>query len=141
MCSYFHKLCCAQSCPILCGPMDCSPPDFSVHGIIQPRILKWIAIPILQEVFLTQGLNLLLLHLLYWQEYSLLLALHPHNNTLQYKLFNILLFLLKIFHEDVSIQVHTERLYPFSWIIIILLTISYLNILRMFIIFYFVKQC
>ena len=26
-------------------PMDCSPPDFSVHGIFQARILEWVAIP------------------------------------------------------------------------------------------------
>ena len=34
-----------QSCPILCDPMDCSPPDSSVHGILQARILEWVAIP------------------------------------------------------------------------------------------------
>ena len=33
-----------QSCPALCNPMDCSPPGFSVHGILQVRILEWIAI-------------------------------------------------------------------------------------------------
>ena len=33
-----------QSCP-LCNPMDCSPPDFSVHGILQARILECIAMP------------------------------------------------------------------------------------------------
>ena len=32
-----------QSCPTLCGPMDCSPPGSSVHGIFQARILEWIA--------------------------------------------------------------------------------------------------
>ena len=35
----------AQSCPTLCNPMDCSPPGSSVHGILQARILEWIAIP------------------------------------------------------------------------------------------------
>ena len=25
--------------------MDCSPPGFSVHGILQARMLKWVAIP------------------------------------------------------------------------------------------------
>ena len=35
----------AQSCLTLCDPMDCSPPDFSVHGILQARILEWVAIP------------------------------------------------------------------------------------------------
>ena len=33
-----------QSCLILCDPMDCSPPGFSVHGILQARILEWVAI-------------------------------------------------------------------------------------------------
>ena len=32
-----------QSCPTLCNPTDCSPPGFSVHGILQARILEWIA--------------------------------------------------------------------------------------------------
>ena len=34
----------AQSCPTLCDPMDCSLPDSSVHGILQARILEWVAI-------------------------------------------------------------------------------------------------
>ena len=33
----------AQSCPTLCNPMACSLPGFSVHGILQARILKWVA--------------------------------------------------------------------------------------------------
>ena len=28
----------------LCNPMDCSPPGFCVHGILQSRILEWVAI-------------------------------------------------------------------------------------------------
>ena len=35
----------AQSCPTLCDPKDCSPPVSSVHGILQARILEWLAIP------------------------------------------------------------------------------------------------
>ena len=35
----------AQLCPTLCDPMDCNPPGSSVHGILQARILKWVAIP------------------------------------------------------------------------------------------------
>ena len=35
----------AQSCPTLCNPVDCSPPGSSVHGILQARILGWVAIP------------------------------------------------------------------------------------------------
>ena len=43
-------LCCAvclvaQSCPTLDDSMDCSLPGSSVHGILQARILEWVAIP------------------------------------------------------------------------------------------------
>ena len=34
-----------QSRPILCDPMDRSPPGSSVHGILQARTLGWVAIP------------------------------------------------------------------------------------------------
>ena len=33
-----------QSCPTLCDPVDCSLRGSSVHGILQARILKWVAI-------------------------------------------------------------------------------------------------
>ena len=28
-----------------CDPVDCSPAGFSVHGILQTRILEWVAMP------------------------------------------------------------------------------------------------
>ena len=34
-----------QSCPTLCNPLDSSPPGSSVHGILQARILEWVAMP------------------------------------------------------------------------------------------------
>ena len=34
-----------QSCPTFCDPMDCNPPGSSAHGILQARILEWIAMP------------------------------------------------------------------------------------------------
>ena len=36
----------AQSYLTLCDPMNCSPPGSSVHGILQARILEWVAIPL-----------------------------------------------------------------------------------------------
>ena len=33
-----------QSCPTLCDPVDGSPPGSSVHGILQARLLEWVAI-------------------------------------------------------------------------------------------------
>ena len=49
-----HSICCdtpdvhAQllwSCITLCNPMDCTPPGFSVDGILQARIPEWVACP------------------------------------------------------------------------------------------------
>ena len=52
-----------QLCPTLCDPMDCSPPGLSVHGILQARILEWVAISFSREIFPTQRLKLGLLYL------------------------------------------------------------------------------
>ena len=47
LCYYLPRMhACAkslQSCPTLCDPMDCSLPGSSVHGILQERILEWVA--------------------------------------------------------------------------------------------------
>ena len=34
----------AESCPTLCGPMDCSQPGSSIRGISQARVLEWVVI-------------------------------------------------------------------------------------------------
>ena len=47
----------AQLCLTLWDPMDCSPPGSSVHGIVQARILEWVAILLLLGTFLTQGIK------------------------------------------------------------------------------------
>jgi len=39
-----------QSCPTPCDPMDCSPPVSSVLGILQARILEWVAIPTFRDM-------------------------------------------------------------------------------------------
>ena len=48
---------CVQLCPTLGDSMDCSPPGSSVREIFQARILEWIAISLLQGIFMTQGSN------------------------------------------------------------------------------------
>ena len=52
----------SESCPTLWDPMDYSWPGSSVHEILQARILEWVAICFSRGVFLTEGLNLGLLH-------------------------------------------------------------------------------
>jgi len=70
----------AQSCPTLCDPMNCSPPDSSVHGISQVRILEWVSISF------SRGSSQLgwILHLLFskWTLYRLShLARSPRGNS------------------------------------------------------------
>ena len=47
----------AQSCPILCDPMDCSPPGSSVHGDSPGKNNGMDCHARLQGIFSTQGLN------------------------------------------------------------------------------------
>ena len=54
-----------QSCQTLCNSMDGIPLGSSLHGILQARILEWVASALLQGIFQTQGLNLCLLRLLH----------------------------------------------------------------------------
>ena len=41
---------CAQTCPTLCGPMDCSVPGSVILGIFQARILQWAVIPYTRDL-------------------------------------------------------------------------------------------
>ena len=62
-----HSSCCkylevkwsevTQPCLTLCDPVDCSPPHSSVHGILQARILEWVAISFSWGIFPTQESN------------------------------------------------------------------------------------
>ena len=46
----------AQSCLFLCDIMDCNPPGSSVHGILQARVLEWVAMPFSRR-YSRQGSN------------------------------------------------------------------------------------
>ena len=43
-------LCVLQSCLTLCHPMHYSPPGSSVPGILQVRVLEWVAVPVSPRV-------------------------------------------------------------------------------------------
>ena len=62
----------AKSCLTLCDPMDCSPPGSSVHGIFPGKNTGVDCHFLLQEIFPTQGWNLL-----NWQVDSLPLSHLP----------------------------------------------------------------
>ena len=72
MCVHAKSL---QLCHTLCNSMDCGLSGSSVHGILQTRILEWVAMASSRGIFPTQGLNLYLLYLLHWQTGSSPLAL------------------------------------------------------------------
>ena len=63
-----------QSCLALYNPVDCSLPGSSVHGDSPSKHTVVGCCALLQEIFLTQGLNLCLLNFLNWQAGSLPLA-------------------------------------------------------------------
>ena len=65
MCSCMKSL---QLCLTLCDPMDHSPPDSSVHGILQRKILEWVAMPSSRGSSRPQGSNRSLLHPLHWRQ-------------------------------------------------------------------------
>ena len=68
----FYVYMCAlllQLCLTLCDPMDCSLPGSSVHGILQSRVLEWVAIPFFRGSSQPRDQNRVSLH---WQAGSLL---------------------------------------------------------------------
>ena len=75
-----------QSRPTLGDPMDWSPPGFSVCGILQAKILEWVAM--LSSRGSCQPRNQTLWHLLHWHVGSLSSAPlgEPESSMLQYKI-------------------------------------------------------
>ena len=62
--SYVHRKM-LQLCLTLCDPTVCSLPGSSVRGILQARLLEWVAISFSRGSSLTQGSNPHLLWLLH----------------------------------------------------------------------------
>ena len=73
---FFHRVHqCSMPKPFqtVCDPMDCSPPGFSVLGILQARILEWVTILSSRGSFRPRD-QTCLRHLLHWQVGSLPLS-------------------------------------------------------------------
>ena len=68
---YFQVRVCSVVSSSFCDPMGCSLPSSSVQGILQERILEWVAMIPLQGIFPTQRSNSCLLCFLHWQAGSL----------------------------------------------------------------------
>ena len=63
-----------QSCLTLYDPIDCRPPGYSVHGILQSRILEWVAMASSRGSSQPGDQTHVSLCLLHWQPGSLPLA-------------------------------------------------------------------
>ena len=67
ICTCINSSCCTTCILLLfshevvsnsfCNPVDCSPPDSSVHGIFQARILEWVVISFSRVSFLNPGIE------------------------------------------------------------------------------------
>ena len=68
---YFQVRVCSVVSSSFCDPMGCSLPSSSVQGILQERILEWVAMIPLQGISPTQRSNSCLLCFLHWQAGSL----------------------------------------------------------------------
>ena len=73
-----------QLYPTLCNPVACSPPGSSVCGILQARIVEWVALPSSRGSSWPKGSNQRLLHLLHGQVDSLPLV--PSGKPMGYVL-------------------------------------------------------
>ena len=82
-----------QSCLTLCSPMDCSLPGSSVHGILQARILEWVAMPSSRGSFQPRDQTCISSVYLHQQVGSLILAL-PGKPLTDHIWSNLLIFLL-----------------------------------------------
>ena len=69
-----HSLCLTQY-----HPMDCSPPDSSVHGILQTRILEWVAMPFSRTHTHTHTHTCTYIHICIFPTFSLSIQLSIDN--------------------------------------------------------------
>ena len=67
-----------QLCPTLCDPMNYSPPGSSVHGILQARILEWVAMPFSNKILIYSNICLLItLYILFSRFYMFICDILP----------------------------------------------------------------
>ena len=74
------------SCPTLCDPVDCSPPGSSAYGILQARIVKWVALPfsrgsswLMDWTGVSHIAGRFITHQATWEACPYPLAPRPHN--------------------------------------------------------------
>ena len=101
--AFLHACSVAQSCRALCDSVDCSPPGSSVHGILQARIVEWVAMPSSRGSSQPRDRTCISQHLLHWQVGSLPLA--PPGKPNKFLIWNI--------KRKNMIHINTKYLFPF----------------------------
>ena len=111
-----HSCMCAQplqSCPTLWDSMDCSLPSFSIHGILQARILKWVVLSSSKGSSIRDWTHIS--HLLHWQVGSLPQAPPGKLSTLYY-IMQIVKQIWILYFEKWENNFHSTYLSPLlSW--------------------------
>ena len=107
LCVFVCVCACPQSCLTLWDTMDYSLPGSSVHGILQARLLEWVAIAY-SRVSSLLGLNLCLLPLLHWQTDILPL----HQLYYSFVFLSLLSHIRQWIHRIMSYLKH-QKLYSF----------------------------
>ena len=86
---------------VLCSPMDCGPPGFSVHGIFQARILEWVATSFYRGSSWLRDQTLSLLNCMW----HLLTLSHQGNPCSRIKIYTIELQSQKLRLRDESLHI------------------------------------
>ena len=105
-----QRMCSVTSVMSLWGPMDCSPPGSSVHGILQVRILECVAMPFFREP--SQPRDWTLLHLLHCRQ--ILYPLSHLGTPLSVLTRDQILFPAHVLHDDTPLSSLHERKWKWS---------------------------
>ena len=114
----------SQSCLTLCDPLVCSLPGSSLHGILQTRILQWVAIPFSRGSS-QPSRSLLVIHFIYGSVYMSIPNSLPQSLHWKYKSFCVCvegefwiglgnLFILSILHasqNETKLSLTSEVIY------------------------------
>ena len=105
-----------QSCLTLCDPIDSSPPGSSVHGILQARILEWVAISFSLKTSLVFPILLFSSISLHWslkKTFLSLLAILWKSAFRWIYIFAFLFFLSLVFFSQLFVRPPQTTILPF----------------------------
>ena len=116
-----------QPCQTICDALDYSLPGSSVRGILQARILEWVACALLQGIFPTQhelvssALQADSLLLRYWESLTSLLSLFkPLVSSSSFLFFFLIIYLLKkTDHLSCRVSDHTNWILIFASLVVV----------------------